>query len=151
MTTLLAPPRWDTTAIFDGLDGRDFQAASEEVGAGVARLRALFDEHGVRAAGERPVTEAEVAAMEAVLEDLEEQLVLQRRVGAYIYARVSTDARDARAATVRSQFQAATASLSPLLKRFDAWVAGLDLDELAARSPAAVSYTHLTLPTILLV
>ena len=140
MTTLLAPPRWDTSAIYDGLDGRDFQAASEAVGAGVARLRALFDEHGIRAAGERPVTAAEVAAVEAVLADLEEQLVLQRRVGAYIYAKVSTDARDAQASTVRSRFQSATASLSPLLKRFDAWVAGLDLDELAARSPAAADH-----------
>jgi oligoendopeptidase F len=140
VTTLLAPPRWDTSAIYDSLDGRDFQAASEAVGAGVARLRALFDEHGVRAAGERPVTAAEVAAVEAVLGNLEEQLVLQRRVGAYIYAKVSTDARDAQASSVRSQFQAATASLSPLLKRFDAWVAGLDLDELAARSPAAADH-----------
>ena len=61
-----------------------------------------------------------------------------RLVGAFLYAHVSTDARDDEAATLQSRFQADTAGLSTLTKRLQAWVAqrrGRRPRSAAARSP----------------
>ena len=57
-----------------------------------------------------------------------------RLVGAYLYAHVSTDARDDEAATLQSRFQADTAGLATLTKRLQAWVARVGADGLVARS-----------------
>jgi hypothetical protein len=42
-------PRWSTTDVFESLDSAAFRAAMERVSADVARLTAVFDEHGIRA------------------------------------------------------------------------------------------------------
>ena len=44
-------PRWDLTPLFPGVGSRELAAAQESVGAGLTRLTALYDEHGVHGTG----------------------------------------------------------------------------------------------------
>ena len=67
MTTTATPPRWDLTPIFAGLDDRAFGGALESIFASVDRLVAQFDELDIRATEPRPVTDADVRALDAVL------------------------------------------------------------------------------------
>ena len=67
MTATETPPRWDLTPIFSGLEDRSFNGALEGVYARVDRLVALYDELDVRATEARAVTDADVAALESVL------------------------------------------------------------------------------------
>ncbi|CAN5774453.1 M3 family oligoendopeptidase [soil metagenome] len=135
-----APPRWDTTVLFDGLESRAFAAAHEAATAGVARLRALYDDHGIRGGERRTLTDADVAAAEVIIPATNELLEQLRLVGAYLHAHITTDARDATAARLQSRFQADVAPMTVLTKRWEAWVSTVGADELSARSDAAADH-----------
>ena len=60
-------PRWDPTAMFPSLGSRQFAAAHEGLGAEVARLVALYDEHGVGEVPPHAPSPAELAAFDVVL------------------------------------------------------------------------------------
>ncbi len=134
------PPRWDLSPIFAGLDDRAFVAALEGIGAGIDRLVALYDHHDIRATAPRPPTPAEVDALEEVLEATNRLSADLRPVTAYLYALVSTDSRDERAAALTAELQARTAPLGPLGKRLDAWVAARGPAALAAASELAAAH-----------
>jgi pepF/M3 family oligoendopeptidase len=140
MTMTDAPPRWDLTPIFAGLDDRAFSLAIEGVYAAVDRLAAEFDELGIRATAPRAVTDADVAALEAVLADANAVQSQLRVVSTYLHALVTTDSRDERAAAHTVELQTRSAALGPLMKRLGAWLASLDVDELTARSVAAADH-----------
>src|SRR5947209_5729631 len=111
-------PRWDLTAFFPGLDSREFAGAHEGIGAGVARLSALYDHHDVRG-GEPVELDAEaIAAFEAVVNETNELQDELRLVNAYLYGFVTTDARDDHAAALQSQLQSQVAPLRTLSSRF---------------------------------
>src|SRR4051812_7521077 len=116
-------PRWDLTAFFPSLESREFAAAHEGIGADIARLTALYDEHDVRGGDAREVDDGVVAAFESVLaatNELQEQL---RLVGAYLNGFVTTNARDDEAAAFQSRLQGEVAPLRTLNTRFAAWIA----------------------------
>lgn len=142
MSPMDAPslPRWDLSPYFTGLDDRALLAALEEVGADVGRLRALCDERDVRAGAPRAVTPEDGETLERVLAAVEELMERSRLVGAYLYAHTTTDARDAEAARLSVQLQAATAATGPLLKRIEGWIARLGAADLAATSPIAADH-----------
>src|ERR1700694_4215099 len=60
-------PRWDLSPFYPGLDSREFSNAHEGVGAGVARLIALYDEHDVRGGDPVELDKDMIAAFEAVM------------------------------------------------------------------------------------
>lgn len=130
-------PRWDTTAFFPGLDSPELAAAHEGLGAGVARLGALFDQKGVRATDSPDAT-----AADEVLTATNELYDELRLVNAYVHAFVTTDARDDRAQALASELRAMTAPLAPLRVRLDAWLASFDEDVLLAASPVAADHAH---------
>ncbi len=135
MSTLAAPspsrpPRWDTTQIFPSLGSRELAAAHEVVVADVARLAALLDAHEVAAGPARPVTDVDRGALVELVPAFNRLLERMRVVGAFLHAHTSTDATDADAATLQSRFQADTAAVASLTKRFQAWVARLGPDAL---------------------
>lgn len=135
-----APPRWDLTPLFAGLDDRAFTAALEGVYADVDRLVALFDEHGIGATAPRPVTDADVQLLDTVIgasNDLQRRL---RPVNAYLYGLVTTDSRDDAAAAHLVELQTRTAALGPLTKRLGAWVAVLGVDPFVSRSAVAAEH-----------
>jgi pepF/M3 family oligoendopeptidase len=140
MTATQAPPRWDLDPIFAGLEGRGFNNALEGVYARVDRLVALYDDLDIRAREQRTVDDADVAALESVLEATNELQAELRPIATYLYALVSTDSRNDVAAARHVELQTRAAPLAPLGKRLGAWLASLDVDALIARSPAAVEH-----------
>src|SRR5580765_5746791 len=99
-------PRWDLTAFFPSLESREFASAHESIGAGVARLTALYDEHDVRDGEPRQLDGETIAAFEAVLAETNELQEQLRLVGAYLNGFVTTDARDDEANGLQSKLQA---------------------------------------------
>ncbi len=140
MTATDTPPRWDLTPIFSGLDDREFNGALEGVYARVDRLVALYDELDVRATAPRAVTDADVSALESVLDATNELQSELRPVVTYLYALVTTDSRDDLAASRHVELQTRAAPLASLGKRLGAWLAALDVDDLVAQSPLAAAH-----------
>jgi pepF/M3 family oligoendopeptidase len=140
MTTTEAPPRWDLNPIFGGVDDRSFNVALEGVYARIDRLSALYDELGIRDTEPRGVTDADVAALESILDATNELQSELRPVSTYLYALISTDSRNDLAASRHVELQTRGAPLAPLAKRLGAWLAALDAEELIARSPAAAEH-----------
>ena len=128
---------WDLSTFFPGIDSPELAAAHEALGAGVARLGALYDERGVRRT-EHP----DLEAVDPVLEATNEVLEQLRLVNAYVHAFVTTDARDDDAAALASELRALAAPLAPLRARLDAWLASFDTDQLLAASPAAADHAY---------
>ena len=109
----------------------------ERTGADVARLEALFDEHGIRGVEPRPVTAADGAAADAVIDACNQFREHADLLEAYIYATTSTDSYDERAAGADgASSRCATLRARPLVARLADWVASLGVDELADGEPA---------------
>jgi len=140
MSATDVPPRWDLTAIFAGLEQRDFNAALEGVYARVDRLVGLYDELDIRATEPRAVTDGDVTNFEAVLDATNELQGELRPIVTFLYAHVTTDSRDDLAASRHAELQTRAAPLAPLAKRLGAWLAALDVDTLIARSPLAAEH-----------
>ncbi len=133
-TTNTGLPRWSVADVHESLGSRSFNEAMERVGAEVARLGALFDEHDIRAIEPRPVTAVDGESADAVIDaynHLDEGL---RELGATVHATVSTDSRDELAQSLASRLDVHEARIGPLLARLADWVHSLGVDELAAVS-----------------
>ncbi|HEX5265972.1 MAG TPA: M3 family oligoendopeptidase [Acidimicrobiales bacterium] len=135
-------PRWDVSEYFPSLESPEFAAAQEALGADVDRLAALYDEHDVHGGDRRTVDAAAVAAFEAVVSATNRVFESQRLLSAYVQAFVTTDARDALAASTASQLQARSARVRALFTRFEAWTAALGAERLAAASTVAADHLH---------
>ncbi len=135
-------PHWDVTAFFPGLDSRELTDAREGVTADLQRLLALYDRHDVR--GGDPIGEVDAAlcaAVDEVLDATNDLMARVRLVAAYLYAFVSTDARDDRASSRQAQLQQELAEMTRLTKRFEAWMARVPLDDVLATSERAAAHT----------
>src|SRR5215831_18726481 len=113
-------PRWDLTPFFPSLESREFAAAHEGIGAGVARLTALYDEHDVRGGDPVELDDAAITAFESVLAETNELHEQLRLVGAYLNGFVTTDARNDEANALQSRLQAEVAPMRALSTRFAA-------------------------------
>lgn len=140
MATSSELPHWDLSDLYPGLDSREYRAAREEYGAGVVRLEALYDEHGVRGGEPLEVTDTTVQAFEAALTNTNEILNDLRRVNAYISSFVTTDARDDVAQAEMSGLDKDTARLGKLRTRLDAFVARFDTEQLVNASTVAADH-----------
>ncbi len=140
MTQTAAPPRWDLTPIYAGIDDRAFTGALEGVYADVDRLAARYDELGIHASEPREPTDSDIAGLEAVIEQTNELHIEVRRINAYLYALTTTDSRDDRASALQVELQTRTAPLNPLHKRLGSWLAALGVDDISARSLAAAEH-----------
>ncbi|MHB1855497.1 MAG: gluzincin family metallopeptidase, partial [Acidimicrobiales bacterium] len=139
MTTVL--PRWDLSGYFPSLGSREFAEHHERLGADVDRLAALYEEHDVRGGTDAVVDAARLEAFESVLAATNEVFEEFRLLNAYVYAFVTTDARDETAAALASELQAQGARVRSLTTRFDAWVAALGADALVAGSVVAADHS----------
>ena len=140
MTDLL--PHWDVTDVFPAIGSREYAAAREELGADLARLTALYDEHDVRGGQDKQVDDAAVAAFEAVLDETNAVMERVRLLSGFLSSYVTTDARNDLAQGELSQLQAELSQLARLRSRFDAWVAALGDTELTARSTPAADHAY---------
>ena len=133
-------PRWSTSDLYESFDSREFRDAMERTGADVARLEAMFDQHGVRAVEPRAVTEADGAAADAIIVALNAFRDDADLMEAYLYAVTSTDSFDERAQALMGEFEMNNLRTRPLTARLAAWVASLGVDELAKVSPQVAEH-----------
>ena len=144
MSPVLGPveglPRWDTDGLFPGLESRQFSFAQENVEASVSRLTAAFDAYGVRGGEPHPATDDDATIVEEILPSLNALSEQMRLVGAYLYAHVATGTDADLASHLQSRFQADTAVVASLHKRFSAWVARVGADGLVERSGVAADH-----------
>ncbi|MEY2431758.1 MAG: hypothetical protein QOC92_1483 [Acidimicrobiaceae bacterium] len=133
-------PHWDLTSFYPGLDSREFSSAHEGIGAGVARLTALYDEHDVREGDPVELDKDSITAFEEVIAETNELQDHLRLVNAYLYGFITTDARDERANALHSQLQAQAAPLRTLSSRFASWVARLGAEKLIDVSQVAADH-----------
>ena len=97
-TDASAPPRWDLSPLFSGLDDRSFTNAVEGVYADIDRLAALYDEHDIRDTAPRAVTADDVAALDAVVDATNRVSDDLRVISAFLHALITTDSRNDEAA-----------------------------------------------------
>ncbi|MEY2453299.1 MAG: hypothetical protein QOD92_2873 [Acidimicrobiaceae bacterium] len=133
-------PRWDLTPFYPGLDSREFANAHEGIGAGVARLTALYDEHDVRGGDPVELDKEILSAFEEVIAETNALQDHLRLVNAYLYGFITTDARDDAAAALNSQLQVQAAPLRTLSSRFAEWVARLGAERLIDASQVAADH-----------
>ena len=135
-------PRWDVTDLFPAIGSREYAAARERLGAGIARLTALYDEHDVRGGDDKKVDDETVAAFDEVVTATNDLMEEVRVVSGFVSSYVSTDSRNDEASGELSQLQAELAQLQRLRSRFDAWIGALGADELVARSAVAADHAY---------
>jgi oligoendopeptidase F len=128
-------PRWSVRDVHESFTSRSFVDAMERSASNVARLEALFDEHGIRAMDARQPTDEDVTACESVIDAYNSTTQDLEHLEAYIYATVSTDVRDEQAQALLSEVEVTESRIRPLLARFADWLKALGPDELATRSP----------------
>lgn len=141
MTTAIPVlPEWDPSPLFAGPDDRACIAAIEEIGATVARLRSLYDRHGVDRGEPHAPTPSDAAAFDEVLEETNRAEARQRDLEVFVSAYITTDSTNPVAQARGSELEAHRAGLRQLAARFTAWTATLGADALAALSAAAAEH-----------
>jgi len=136
-------PRWEIDNLFPGLASREMAAAREGMVADISRLGGLFDRHDVRGGPSRPVTSSDGEVLDRVLAEFNAVLARLEPLEAYIYALVTTDARDDAATAALTGLQADLVALDGLRTRLEAWVGRLGAPDLAAAASSGGDYLHL--------
>jgi pepF/M3 family oligoendopeptidase len=115
-------PLWRLDQLYSGLDDRQFMADEERFRAELSRAVSWFDREDI---GEGDAFEPTVETVERAadaLKSLNDLSAVQRKMRAYIHARVTTDARDDDAGSAYSRLLPASGDLMRLNGRFAAWV-----------------------------
>jgi oligoendopeptidase F len=133
-------PTWSVADVHEGFEARSFLAAKERAGADVDRLITLFDGHDIRATEHRTATADDGAAADAVLTEYNRVAADLDVLGAYIYASVSTDSRNAAAQAELSEIEPIESRLRPLLARLADWIGSFDLADLVGVSNEAAEH-----------
>ena len=133
-------PTWSVADVHESFEARSFLAAKEQAAADVDRLISLFDEHDIHAAEHRTATPDDGAAADAVIAAYNRVAAALDVLGAYVYASVSTDSRNAAAQAELSEIEPIGARLRPLLARLADWVGSFDLADLVAVSAEAAEH-----------
>jgi hypothetical protein len=87
-------PHWDMTPVFSALQSPAFVTAFEQVVAGIAELRDLFDARGVRQTATSDVDERMVSHFDEVTHRFNRLADDVRTVYAYVTSFITTNARD---------------------------------------------------------
>ncbi len=132
MSTTLAMPHWDLAFLFPSPDSPELNRACDDVYSELESLKALFDRLNIKGGekgGARDFDEAANA--------LNAYLIKQRRIGAYLSGRITTDSNDQAAQGKQSEFESRTTDLSKLSTRLTAWIGSQDIDALLKNSQTA--------------
>ncbi|MGH2812855.1 MAG: M3 family oligoendopeptidase [Actinomycetota bacterium] len=130
-------PHWDMTPVFASLTSAELESAFGAVITQVRDLSEMFDRHDVRGGREVEIDDKIVAVAEEIIEGTNRVGEDLRTLGAYIRSFVATDSRNTVAQGRLTELEAETVDLSRLDKRFKAWLASLDVEELIRRSQVA--------------
>jgi pepF/M3 family oligoendopeptidase len=133
------------SVIFPSLESLEFELGFRNVVADIDALATLFDTEGIAKREQReplPLDDATVAAFERAIARLNAALEAFFTISAYISAFVTTDSRDDLAQARYSELQQHAVRLTQLRTRFTAWIGGLDVNALIARSPVARDHAY---------
>jgi pepF/M3 family oligoendopeptidase len=133
-------PRWDLSVVYPGVASPEFAAGFADVVARIEALAALFADHGVGQREPAPLDEATLATAERVVEGLNATWEAFLTLQAYLYGFVATDSRDDAAQARLSELERHAVRLRQLATRFTAWIGGIDVEALIARSPLAAAH-----------
>ena len=129
-----ALPRWSAADVHASFEARSFLDAMDRCGADMARLEALFDEHGVRGIEPRAVTADDGRAADAVIAAINSAEIHSDITGAYILATTTTDSYDEKAQGLMGEYQMVGSRQRPLMARFAEWLSALGVEALAGVS-----------------
>ena len=133
-------PTWSVADVHESFGSRSYTDTKERIGAEVDRLINLFDEHGIRAIEHRPATPDDGVAADAVIAEYNRVAAELDVLGAYVYASVATDSRDATAQAELSEIEPIESRLRPLLARLADWIGSFELADLVAVSHHAAEH-----------
>jgi oligoendopeptidase F len=132
-------PRWRLDQLYSGLDDRGFSSDEEALASRLARATAWFDEHDIGAGEQIEVDNAHAATAADAITKLNELSTIQRRLRAYVHARITTDARDDDAASTQARLLPVSGDLMRLDGRFSAWIGRMSSNvvSVASQDPVA--------------
>ncbi|HET8986786.1 MAG TPA: hypothetical protein VFN03_13605, partial [Trueperaceae bacterium] len=149
MSSSTAPsslPHWQLESIYPSLDSLEFAADKRKLADAIDGLAALLDQRCVRAGANAPTDDggsaAHVATLEAAIQHLDGCASLLATIQPFVNLRVATDAFDERSQAEVSALRPLTSQYIALVARFKAWVGGLDLDALSARSTIVADHRY---------
>ncbi len=129
---------WDLTPFFPNVDSDEYREAVSLLERKLKETQAYWDHEGITAGGQ-PSSSILVQA----LESLNELADRSRLINSYLECLVTTDSKSEPAAAGLSEFDAMIVRLQKLNTRFSLWVAGLDLESIAAGSETVRSHAFL--------
>ena len=132
MSAAVAMPHWDLSFLFPSIDSPELAQACEGVYGDLQNLKETFDRLHIEA-GQRGGADAFDEAIAA----LNEYLIRQRKVGAYLHGLITTNSKDEAAQAKLSEFESRTTELSKLSTRLTAWIGSQDVDTLLKESEVA--------------
>lgn len=133
-------PHWDMTPIFPSLESAEFGEALAAVATGIAEMRRLCNQYGIRRRESDLIDQATVAGFETVTAHMNFLSDQVRTVSAYLSSYVATDSRNDLAQAKLSELQGQLVEFQQLDTRYDAWIGSLDVDMLVARSAPAQAH-----------
>ncbi len=131
-------PHWDLSNIYSGLEAEDFVAGKKQYEGLLAKLESLIESKGIKRLETVPGDlDAAAAALEDMINLLNETMVLGRTLGAFIYGFTTTDTYNKVAARKDSELRQLGVKLSSSFVLFEAWIGSIApvLDALCDRSP----------------
>ncbi|MCK4511342.1 M3 family oligoendopeptidase [bacterium] len=131
-------PRWDMSNIYTGLEADDLAAGKKEYEGLLGKLESFIEDKGIKRLEAAPKDlDGAAAALEALINLLNETMVLGRRLGAFISGFTTTNTYDKIAAKKESELRLLGVRLSNSFVLFEAWIGSIApaLDALCDRSP----------------
>ena len=141
-------PHWRTDDLFPALDSAQYTGAVQDIAEQVTALGTLFDRLNIRKDGQDGNTGQArdardmVATYEEATTALNSLYSALAPVRAYAQAFVTTDSRNDLAQAKASELGTLTLPLGDLSTRYSAWLGGLDLEDLKARSELARAHSY---------
>lgn len=125
MPTAIAPPHWDLTPFFPGIDSPEFLLAFSKFQEKIAGAERMWDAEGITSS-KGTVEENQVIQALDTLNELFKDATL---ISAYLECLVTTNSKDAISAARASENDALNARVSKLHTRFALWIGGIDLSK----------------------
>lgn len=133
-------PRWDLSVVFPSIESEEFNLALKKLVENIQDLNETYDRLDVRGGESLDLTDEVVSAFEDVTNKgngLGEDV---RTIGSFVGGIVSQNSRDDAAQSKYSELHIQTIPLQKLSKRYNAWIARLDVDKLIEKSDVAKAH-----------
>lgn len=133
-------PTWDMSGLVIGVDPEGLGQAGITISAAVDALAAQFADQAVGTS--TPSPRPDVAVVEDLLDAVNTTFRLADHAEQILDCLASADTTDAAVQRAASQVRVQRGRLDDMEARFNRWLSGLDLDDLAAQSPMITAHLY---------